>query len=120
MRSRHSLLWLGAPTLLAALTVQTATGQQMQQMHQEQMQQASQEKSQQMSSADMQKCAEMHGMDSSKIDMNDAHTQQMMHQCMQMMHEGKMMGGGMTGNQMQGNQMQGNQMKGGQMHGNPN
>jgi len=124
MKSRQSLLWLGAPALVAAMMTQAAPGDQMpmqnQQMHQEKMQQMTQEQ-QQMSNADLQKCAEMHGMDSSKMNMNDPHVQQMMQKCMQMMHEGKMMGGGMMqGDGMHGGQQQGGQMQGGKMMGNDN
>ncbi len=123
MKLRQSLLWLGAPALMAAMMTQAAPGDQMpmqnQQMHQEKMQQMNQEQTQQMSNADMQKCAEIHGMDSTKMNMNDPHVQQMMQKCMQMMHEGKMMGSGMQGGQRQGGKMQsGNMMGGGTQGGN--
>ncbi len=125
MKSSQLSVWIGIPALLMGMTASAAPGDQMpmqnQQMHQEQMQKMTQEKTQQMSSADMQKCAEMHGMDSTRMNMSDPQVQQMMHKCMQMMHEGKMMGGGMQGGQQQGGQMQGGMMggqsQGGQMQG---
>jgi hypothetical protein len=51
---------------------------------------------------------EMHGMDGSKLDMNDPNMQQKMQKCVQRMHEGKMMGGGMQGGQKQDGKMMGN------------
>jgi len=102
MKLIQSLLWLGAPALVAATMAQAAPDDQMpmqnQQMHQEKMQQMTQEQTQHMSNADMQKCAEMHGMDSSKLDRNDPNLQQKMQKCVQKMHEGKMQGGKMMGN----------------------
>tara|TARA_R110001599_G_scaffold353838_1_gene599680 strand:+ start:40265 stop:40624 length:360 start_codon:yes stop_codon:yes gene_type:complete len=95
MKSRQSLICLGAPALVAAMMVQAAPGEQMQQH--EPMQQMDQENMQQMKNADMQECAGMQGMDKSKMDMNDPAVQEKMQKCMKMMDGDKMMDRQMQG-----------------------
>ena len=116
MKLRHSLLWLGAPVLFAALVNQAAgQGQQMQQM--QQMHKTQQQATQQAESGQRQDCTRFQNMDRSKMNMNDPATQQMMQRCNKMMQGGQMQGGQMQGGGMQGGHMQGGHMQGGHMMG---